>query len=132
MEKSFNETSSPVFLVITAFVLAIIIHRIFKLQVRSSVPVSIEPTLKQPLSVNYHFSRKCNYQCGFCFHTAKTSHVLSLAQAKSGLLKLKEAGMKKINFAGGEPFLFPVFLGELVKYSKESLKLERYWPVNST
>lgn len=67
-----------------------------------------------PISVNYHFSRKCNYQCGFCFHTAKTSHVLSIEQAKLGLLKLKEAGMKKINFAGGEPFLYPDFLGELV------------------
>ncbi|KAH3716536.1 hypothetical protein DPMN_059260 [Dreissena polymorpha] len=28
-----------------------------------------------PLSVNYHFTRKCNYTCGFCFHTAKTSFV---------------------------------------------------------
>lgn len=30
-----------------------------------------------PRSVNYHFTRQCNYQCGFCFHTAKTSHVRS-------------------------------------------------------
>jgi radical S-adenosyl methionine domain-containing protein 2 len=79
---------------------------------------------KKPISVNYHFSRKCNYECGFCFHTAKTSHVLSLEQAKKGLFKLKEAGMKKINFAGGEPFLYPEFLGQLVQYSKETLKLE--------
>lgn len=47
---------------------------------------------KVPISVNYHFSRKCNYSCGFCFHTAKTSHVLSLQDAKTGLRKLKEAG----------------------------------------
>jgi radical S-adenosyl methionine domain-containing protein 2 len=32
---------------------------------------------------------------------------------------LRDAGMKKINFAGGEPFLKPKFLGELVKYCKE-------------
>ena len=32
--------------------------------------------------------------------------------------------MRKINFAGGEPFLYPDFLGELVKYCKETLKLE--------
>ena len=31
-----------------------------------------------PVSVNYHFTRKCNYSCGFCFHTAKTSYVLPL------------------------------------------------------
>jgi radical S-adenosyl methionine domain-containing protein 2 len=37
---------------------------------------------------------------------------------------LKDAGMKKINFAGGEPFLYPKFLGQLVQYCKEDLKLE--------
>lgn len=45
-----------------------------------------------PKSVNYHFTRQCNYQCGFCFHTAKTSFVLPLAEAKRGLKLLKEAG----------------------------------------
>ncbi|KAL8677462.1 MAG: hypothetical protein Q9186_006103 [Xanthomendoza sp. 1 TL-2023] len=32
--------------------------------------------------------------------------------------------MKKINFAGGEPFLYPEFLGKLVKYCKEDLHME--------
>ena len=77
-----------------------------------------------PISVNYHFSRKCNYECGFCFHTAKNSDILSLEQAKIGLTKLKNAGMRKINFAGGEPFLYPKFLGELVVFCKEVLQLE--------
>lgn len=45
-----------------------------------------------PLSVNYHFTRQCNYKCGFCFHTAKTSFVLPLQVAKRGLRLLKEAG----------------------------------------
>ena len=45
-----------------------------------------------PRSVNYHFTRQCNYQCGFCFHTAKTSFVLPLEKAKQGLKMLKEAG----------------------------------------
>lgn len=45
-----------------------------------------------PTSVNYHFTRKCNYKCGFCFHTAKTSFVLPLEEAKRGLQLLKEAG----------------------------------------
>lgn len=45
-----------------------------------------------PLSVNYHFTRQCNYACGFCFHTAKTSFVLPLEDAKRGLLLLKNAG----------------------------------------
>jgi len=25
------------------------------------------------ISVNYHFTRKCNRECGFCFHTEKVS-----------------------------------------------------------
>lgn len=45
-----------------------------------------------PQSVNYHFTRQCNYQCGFCFHTAKTSFVLPIDEAKRGLQMLKDAG----------------------------------------
>lgn len=78
------------------------------------------------ISVNYHFTRQCNYQCKFCFHTAKTSFVLPLEEAKRGLKKLHDAGMKKINFSGGEPFIVNrgKFVGELVKYSKKNLKIE--------
>lgn len=50
------------------------------------------PLSTTPTSVNYHFTRQCNYKCGFCFHTAKTSFVLPLEEAKRGLLLLKEAG----------------------------------------
>ncbi|KAI9896165.1 hypothetical protein N3K66_008337 [Trichothecium roseum] len=77
-----------------------------------------------PVSVNYHFSRKCNYECGFCFHTEKTSSILSLGEAKRGMRMLKDAGMKKLNFAGGEPFLYPKFLQELLRYGKEDLRIE--------
>ncbi len=44
------------------------------------------------LSVNYHFTRQCNYSCGFCFHTAKTSFVLPIREAKTGLEMLRDAG----------------------------------------
>jgi radical S-adenosyl methionine domain-containing protein 2 len=77
-----------------------------------------------PVSVNYHFSRKCNYECGFCFHTEKTSSILSLDEAKRGMKLLKKAGMKKLNFAGGEPFLYPKFMHELLCYGKEELGIE--------
>nr|XP_031322370.1 radical S-adenosyl methionine domain-containing protein 2 [Camelus dromedarius] len=78
-----------------------------------------------PTSVNYHFTRQCNYKCGFCFHTAKTSFVLPLEEAKRGLLLLKEAGMEKINFSGGEPFIHDrgEYLGKLVRFCKEELQL---------
>lgn len=48
--------------------------------------------LTTPSSVNYHFTRQCNYKCGFCFHTAKTSFVVPIEEAKRGLRLLKEAG----------------------------------------
>lgn len=63
-------------------------------------------------STNLH---QCNYECGFCFHTAKTSYVAPITEAKRGLKMLAEGGMKKINFAGGEPFLYPAFMGKLLK-----------------
>ncbi|KAA6412686.1 MAG: IFN-inducible and antiviral [Lasallia pustulata] len=37
---------------------------------------------------------------------------------------LKAAGMRKNNFAGGEPFMKPGFLGQLAKYCKETVHLE--------
>ncbi|KAF2116805.1 hypothetical protein BDV96DRAFT_491042 [Lophiotrema nucula] len=77
-----------------------------------------------PVSVNYHFSRKCNADCVFCFHTAKTSDVASLEDAQSALQLLKNEGMKKLNFAGGEPFLYHKRLGQLCQYAKAELKLE--------
>ncbi|KAM4625369.1 S-adenosylmethionine-dependent nucleotide dehydratase RSAD2 [Polymixia lowei] len=82
-----------------------------------------EGGIATPTSVNYHFTRKCNYSCGFCFHTAKTSFVLPLEEAKKGLTLLKESGMEKINFSGGEPFYHGDFLGKLVQYCKQDLQL---------
>ena len=67
-----------------------------------------------PISVNFFIHRKCNYECKFCFHTAKTSFVLPLDECKRGLTLLKESGMKKINFSGGEPFFKSELLGQLV------------------
>ena len=77
-----------------------------------------------PISVNFHFTRKCNKECGFCFHTEKTSHIATEGEMKEGLRLLKAAGMRKVNFAGGEPFLYPKRLGTLCRFAKEQLKLE--------
>jgi radical S-adenosyl methionine domain-containing protein 2 len=76
---------------------------------------------KKNLVVNWHFQRKCNYACKFCFHTAKTSAIVSIDNAKKGLRELHEHGMTRINFSGGEPFLCARFLGKLCKWCKEDL-----------
>ncbi|KAI1386385.1 uncharacterized protein F4822DRAFT_314524 [Hypoxylon trugodes] len=78
----------------------------------------------KPVSVNYFFTRKCNKTCGFCFHTESSSYVASEDDMKKGLRLLKEAGMRKINFAGGEPFLYPEKLAMLCRFCKEDLGLE--------
>ncbi|KAF2723968.1 radical SAM enzyme [Polychaeton citri CBS 116435] len=78
----------------------------------------------KPISVNYHFTRKCNKECGFCFHTEKSSYVASEEDMRRGLALLKAAGMLKINFAGGEPFLYASKLGMLVRFCKQELKLQ--------
>jgi radical S-adenosyl methionine domain-containing protein 2 len=36
----------------------------------------------------------------------------------------KEAGMGKLDFAGGEPFLYPIFMQKLRRYVKEDLKIQ--------
>ncbi|KAK3987071.1 hypothetical protein QBC44DRAFT_344225 [Cladorrhinum sp. PSN332] len=77
-----------------------------------------------PVSINYHFTRRCNYTCGFCFHTASSSYIEAPGRAKEGLRPLAHAGMKKLNFAGGEPFLYPKFLGEMIDFCKQDLHLE--------
>ncbi|XP_050432677.1 radical S-adenosyl methionine domain-containing protein 2-like [Adelges cooleyi] len=79
-----------------------------------------------PKRVNYHFTRACNYRCGFCFHTGTTSFVLPVEDAMRGLGLLKDAGMEKINFSGGEPFIHQRgrFVGELVAYCKRTLGLD--------
>lgn len=77
-----------------------------------------------PVSVNYHFSRKCNKTCGFCFHTERESHVETKENIFKGLTLLKQAGMRKLNFAGGEPFLYPDLLGKMCQFAKVGLGLE--------
>jgi radical S-adenosyl methionine domain-containing protein 2 len=79
---------------------------------------------KIPISVNYHFTRKCNATCTFCFHTATTSHVAPSSSSQHALRLLHAAGMKKLNFAGGEPFLYPKRLGAMCQFAKTNLALE--------
>lgn len=45
-------------------------------------------------------------------------------EMKTGLKLLRDAGMRKINFAGGEPFLYPEKLAMLCRYCKEDLQME--------
>jgi radical S-adenosyl methionine domain-containing protein 2 len=96
----------------------------FKTNTINKAPQDLFNEPNAPVSVNYFPSRKCNYSCGFCFHTDTSSYVLPIDEAKRGLRLLKEAGMRKLNIAGGEPFLYPHLLTELLRYCKEELGVE--------
>lgn len=72
----------------------------------------------QPISVNFHLYKHCNYHCDFCFATFRdVTEDLTLNEVKQILLLLHNAGTKKINFAGGEPTLHP-HLGEILAESR--------------
>ena len=64
----------------------------------------VQHLVPKGLSVNYFITRQCNYACGFCFHTAKTSSMLTEEQARRGLHMLHERGMQKINFVRVDRF----------------------------
>ncbi|KAI2783378.1 radical SAM enzyme [Daldinia loculata] len=103
---------------------SVVIKKRFKLKAIDKPPKDLSAEPDAPVSVNYFPSRKCNYTCGFCFHTDTSSYVLPIDEAKRGLRLLKEAGMRKLNIAGGEPFLYPRLLTELLCYCKEELNVE--------
>ena len=70
-------------------------------------------------SVNFHFCPYCNFKCKYCFAQFEDFIPgLSKQQCYEVIRFLAEAGIKKINFAGGEPTLSP-YLGSLLVYSKQ-------------
>ena len=76
--------------------------------------------LKQPISaVNFHLLQACNMGCGHCFAAGLHMEHLPLDEASEIVRLLSQTGFKKINFAGGEPMLYPE-LDSLIREAKES------------
>ncbi|MFW9888866.1 MAG: radical SAM protein, partial [Candidatus Thorarchaeota archaeon] len=72
-------------------------------------------------SVNWHVWPYCNYRCKFCFARfdtkTSTQSVLNLEEGLKLISKLRDAGMEKTTFVGGEPLLCP-HLGSYLAYAK--------------
>jgi len=72
-------------------------------------------------TVNFHFIDKCNYRCPFCYanYPANRKKEELNHEQKINIIGqiAKHGAFKKINFAGGEPFLYERLL-ELVRYAK--------------
>ena len=76
--------------------------------------------LKQIIpAMNFHLLQACNMRCGHCFATSLHTEHLPLDEASEIVRLLSQAGFTKINFAGGEPTLYPE-LDNLIREAKES------------
>lgn len=71
-------------------------------------------------TVSFHIVKPCNMSCKFCFATFQDQHVINqlpLTDAMNIITKLKEAGVEKITFAGGEPMMYKN-LDIVIQFSK--------------
>ncbi len=71
-------------------------------------------------TASFHIVKPCNMKCKFCYATFDDMRVVGqmpLAEAKIILDKLKDAGLQKITFAGGEPLLYK-HIKEVIGYAK--------------
>ena len=76
------------------------------------------------LSINFHLIEVCNAHCAYCFATfphLKKRDRLSFEDQKALIDAMVDAGVRKINFAGGEPTLVKNLgtLCERIKYRSE-------------
>lgn len=72
-----------------------------------------------PVSVNWHLWPYCNAKCTFCFATFRdVKGYLTKPEALKVLFLLKNAGTRKISFAGGEPLLCPYLPDLLIEAKK--------------
>ena len=61
-----------------------------------------------PLAINYHLIGHCNAHCEFCFaQSLRGRKALGFDDRERLIDVMVDAGMSKINFAGGEPTLVP-------------------------
>ena len=71
-------------------------------------------------TASFHIVKPCNMKCKFCYATFEDMHIttqLSPFNAIQILNKLKEAGLQKITFAGGEPLLYR-WIDQVIGHSK--------------
>ena len=72
-------------------------------------------------TVSFHLVKPCNYSCKFCYATYnsfKVGQQLDSIDVMIILKKLKDAGLQKVTFAGGEPMLYK-FLPAVIIYAKQ-------------
>lgn len=58
-------------------------------------------------AANWHLTDRCNYSCKFCFMQTLIGKEADMELAKSVIAELRQLGITKLNFVGGEPLLHP-------------------------
>src|SRR5688500_5451137 len=68
----FNSTTEVLLVLALCYYLLVLVHDNlpWNYQLPFRIPFIHRRKGKVPVSVNYHFTRRCNKACGFCFHTA--------------------------------------------------------------
>lgn len=71
-------------------------------------------------TASFHIVKPCNMKCKFCYATFEDMKVVKQLPKNEAFIildKLKEAGLQKITFAGGEPLLYK-WIYDVIEYSK--------------
>lgn len=97
-------------------------NKITKMNKSTEAPILLNRCYVQPFfeTASFHIIKPCNMRCKFCYATfddMRLTNQLSKYDAFKILDKLKEAGLQKITFAGGEPLLYK-WIYEVIVYSK--------------
>ncbi len=71
-------------------------------------------------SIGLHLIKPCNMKCKFCHSKYEDIHAKQIPKQDVCVIldKLKSAGLRKVNFAGGEPLLYKDIV-EVVQHAKE-------------
>ncbi len=71
------------------------------------------------LTVNWHIFPFCNYRCRYCYQTfSNNQEWINDPNISKQIIKvIKDGGIYKLTFSGGEPTLHP-YITKLIKYAK--------------
>lgn len=71
--------------------------------------------------IDFEITNSCNLKCVHCSAKAGSGEKPDLDKIKKFLREAKKLGLKRLGITGGEPFLFPNELSELIDFSFDEL-----------
>ncbi|MDB1122248.1 radical SAM protein [Vibrio algarum] len=72
--------------------------------------------MKSEITIDYMLTSKCNLKCPFCYGPSTEIADIEVESHKKILKGIKDSGVKKVIFAGGEPTLYRHF-DEIINYA---------------